>query len=246
VKRDIVNVLAAALLVAPLASFGGFGDIVSSFPCEGNITQLGLAWDGSYLDMTNNHASGDHLWRRYNTAGSWLSSFQPPVTSAQYGAAFDGTYFWGGSQTTDYLYRFTGAGSAVSSFSAANPYGIAWDGSYIWWLSSTGDVFRRCTTTGSVVSSFTVAAIADGRDLGWDGSSLWCPDSTDDVVYQFTTAGSVLASFAAPGGLTYGCAYDGTYLWLTDIGTPRYAYRIDIRISAVAPASFGKIRALYH
>lgn len=237
---------AAFVLAAGAPAFAGFGDIVSSFPCAGNITQLGAAWNGSRVVMTNNHYAGDHRWRVYSTAGSWLSSFPPPVTSAQYGAAYLGRgRYWGGSQTTDRIYLFETSGSVVSSFAASNPYGITWDGTYLWWLSSTGDVFRRCTNTGSIVSSFTIAAIRDGRDLGWDGTYLWCPDTTDDLVYRFTTTGSIVASFKAPGGLTYGCTYDGKYLWVTDIGTPRYAYQIDIGYASVLPASLGKVKAMF-
>jgi len=218
---------------------------VSSFPCEGNITQLGAAWNGSSVVMTNNHASGDHMWRVYSTAGSWLSSFPSPVTSAQYGCAYFGSgRYWGGSQTTDTIYLFETTGSVVSSFSATNPYGIAWDGTNLWWLGAD-DVFRRCTSSGSVLATFTASPITNGRDLGWDGRYLWCPDSTIDYVYSLTTDGSIVASFPAPGGSTYGCAYDGEYLWLTDIGAPRYAYRVDIGHTNVAPASFGKIKATF-
>jgi len=237
-------VVTGSVLAAAVPAYGAFGEIVSSFPCEGDITQLGAAWDGSRVVMTNNHASGDHMWRVYSSGGSWLSSFPPPVTSAQYGAEYDGRYFWGGSQTTDYIYQFTTAGSTVSSFAALNPYGITLERTYLWWLGAD-DVFRRCTTEGSVVSSFTIAAISDGRDLGWDGTQLWCPDSTDDLVYSFTTAGSVVASFKAPGGSTYGCTFDGKYLWVTDIGTPRYAYQIDVSYTSVAPASLGRVKALF-
>jgi hypothetical protein len=66
-----------------------------------------------------------------------------------------------------------------------------------------------------------------------------------DYVYSLTPAGSIIASFRAPGGSTYGCAYDGEYLWVTDIGMPRYAYRIDIGYAGVAPASFGRIKATF-
>jgi len=248
-KRALMRAAAlgyAFLCLTAAPAFAAFGDIVSSFPCEGNITQLAAAWDGSRVVMTNYHASGDHMWRVYSTAGSWLSSFAPPVTSAQYGAAYLGrSRYFGGSRTTDTIYLFEMTGSVVSSFAASDPYGITWDGTYLWWLSSTGDVFSRCTSTGSVVSSFTVAAISDGRDLGWDGTYLWCPDTTDDLVYRFTTAGSITASFRAPGGSTYGCTYDGKYLWVTDIGTPRYAYQIDIGYTSVSPASFGKVKAIF-
>jgi hypothetical protein len=235
----------AVLFLTAAPVYAGFGEIVSSFPCEGNITQLGAAWNGSQVVMTNNHYAGGYHWRIYSVAGSWLSSFPSPVTTAQYGCAYlgRGRYF-GGSQSTDTIYLFETTGSVVSSFAATNPYGITWDGTYLWWLGAD-DVFRQCTSSGSVIRTFTASPISNGRDLGWDGRYLWCPDSTLDHVYRLTTAGSIVASFRAPGGSTYGCAYDGKYLWVTDIVTPRYAYRIDIGYTSVAPASFGKIKATF-
>lgn len=247
-KRKLMRAAAPAcafLFLAAAPAFGGFGDVVSSFPCEGNITQLGAAWDGSRVVMTNNHYAGNHNWRVYSTVGSWVSSFPAPVTSAQYGAAYlgRGRYF-GGSQATDTIYLFETTGSVVSSFAASNPYGITWDGTYLWWLGSD-DVFRQCTSSGSIIRTFTASPITNGRDLGWDGRYLWCPDSTRDYVYRLTTVGSITASFRAPGGLTYGCTYDGKYLWVTDISTPRYAYRIDIGYTSIAPASLGKVKAIF-
>lgn len=237
---------AAFVFAAAAPALGAFGDVVASFPVGSTVIPLAAAWTGTYPVGTNNHASGDHLWRVYTTGGSVVSSFASPDNSCNYGAAYVGrSRYWGGSQTLDRIFLFDAGGSVVSSFSASNPYGIAWDGTYLWWLG-TQDVFRRCTSTGSVVSSFTNATIADGRDLGWDGTYLWCPDATDDYVYRLTTAGSITASFRAPNDLTYGCAYDGTYLWLTGIsGSPDYFYRVDIRISAVSPASFGKVKAVF-
>jgi hypothetical protein len=247
-KRELMRAAALAcafLFWAAAPALAAFGDVVSSFPCEGNISQLGAAWDGSHVVMTNNHASGDHRWRVYATGGSWVSSFPAPVTSAQYGAAYMGrSRYWGGSQTTDTIYLFETTGSVVSSFAASNPYGITWDGTYLWWLGAD-DVFRQCESSGSVIKTFTASPITNGRDLGWDGRYLWCPDSTLDYVYRLSTDGSIVASFRAPGGSTYGCTYDGEYLWVTDIVMPRYAYRIDVGYTSVAPASFGKVKAIY-
>jgi hypothetical protein len=244
--RRLALVGAAALVSSAAPAYGGFGDVVASWPVASNVVPLAAAWTGTYPVGTNNHASGDHRWRVYTTGGSVVSSFASPHTSCNYGAAYLGrSRYWGGSQSLDRIFLFDAGGSVVSSFAASNPYGIAWDGTYLWWLG-TEDVFRRCTSTGSVLSSFRIPAISDGRDLGWDGTYLWCPDATDDVVYRFTTVGSITASFRAPNDLTYGCAYDGTYLWLTGIsGAPDYFYRVDVRISAVSPTSFGKVKAMF-
>jgi len=239
------GLLAAGIIVAAPA-LAGFGEVVASFPVASDVIPLAAAWNGSNPVGTNNHASGDQRWRIYTTGGSVVSSFPSPHASCNYGAAYlgRGRYF-GGSQTNDLIYLFETTGSVVSSFAASNPYGITWDGAYLWWLG-TEDIFRQCTSAGSVLRTFTVGAIVDGRDLGWDGRYLWCPDSTRDYVYQLTTAGSIVASFPAPNAMTYGCAFDGTYLWLTGIsGSPDYFYQVDVGAAAVLPTSFGKVKAIF-
>ncbi len=237
---------AAFVLAAGVPAVAAFGEIVASWPVASNVVPLAAAWTGTYPVGTNNHASGDHRWRVYTTGGSVVNSFASPHTSCNYGAAYVGrSRYWGGSQTLDRIFLFDAGGSVVSSFAASNPYGITLDGTYLWWLG-TDDVFRRCTSTGSVVSSFTNGTITNGRDLGWDGTYLWCPDATRDYVYRLTTTGSITASFRAPNDLTYGCAYDGTYLWLTGIsGSPDYFYKVDVGGSAVLPTSFGKVKAMF-
>ena len=241
------GLLGAAFFVSAAApALAGFGSVVSSFAVPSNCIPLAMACDPSRNPVTtDNHYAGNSMWKVWTGKGSIISSFRAPALHVQWGAAFDGTYYWGGSQTLDSIFLFDAGGSVVSSFAASNPYGIAWDGTYLWWLG-TEDVFRRCTSTGSVVSSFSVPAISNGRDLGWDGTYLWCPDATDDLVYRFTTAGSITASFRAPNDLTYGCAYDGTYLWLTGIsGAPDYFFKVDVGGSTVLPTSFGKVKAMF-
>jgi hypothetical protein len=109
-------------------------------------------------------------------------------------------------------------------------------------------MLRRHTTTGSIVSSFSVPApITLACDLGWDGVYLWAPDSRG-YIYRLTTAGAVVASFDPPGRRTSGCTFDGAYLRLSAYpgSGPWYIYRIDVGpLQAVAPASFGQVKALF-
>ncbi|NIT36063.1 MAG: hypothetical protein GTN49_06135 [candidate division Zixibacteria bacterium] len=235
-------------------AFAALGDVISSFPITGNIMAHGVAWNGQYLAVTDFHYAGSRMWRHYTTTGSLVGSFDPPrgpYSPVQFGAEFDGTYYWGSDLFRQkYVYRFTTQGSTISSFPAPDPSGIAWDGEYLWIMSLyDGGTVRQYTTGGSVVKSFRVAPITSGYDMAWDGTYLWCanrPLSGPNYIFRFTTQGSVLASFAAPGTFTTGCGCDGRYLWLSDNSGTRRVYQVDGGLTQnVAPSSVGKIKALF-
>ena len=59
--------------------------------------------------------------------------------------------------------------------------------------------------------------------------------------------GDVLASWEAPrpGDDFNGLAFEGEYLWTADKNTPQYIYKVDIDVVDVAPASVGRVKALY-
>jgi hypothetical protein len=252
--RKLVVGFALAALVAAGAANAALGDIISSFLLPEPVMAHAVAWNGQYLAVTNYHYSSDRMWCHYTTAGSLVGSFDPPrgpYSPVQYGAEFDGTYYWGSDLFQQkYVYRFTTQGSTVSSFPAPDPSGIAWDGSHLWIMSLYGGTVRQYTTEGSVVKSFNVAPINAGYDMCWDGTYLWCANRPTSggpyYVFSFTTDGSVVASFASPGNFTTGCGCDGRYLWLSDNVAPKRVYQVDAGLTHdVAPASVGKIKALY-
>jgi sugar lactone lactonase YvrE len=245
-----MRTVAIILMVAAAPALAGFGSVVSSFRKTDNITSRGLAWVDGNLVTTNASSSGDHRWRVYTPAGSLVATFAGPEEyNAHIGAEHDGTYFWTGSWVDDRVYRFASGGSVVSSFHAGWPNGVAWDGQYIWWTSYIGDWFYKCRPNGSVVTSWRVSSITDTGDLAWDGIYLWCADIGSGYVYRLNTAGAVSRRFAAPGDETYGCAFDGEYLWVSDttIDHQTVFYKVDIDYSgpAVVPASVGRVRALF-
>jgi hypothetical protein len=164
--KKLVVAFTLAALVAAGAANAGLGDVISSFPLTGIIMAHAVAWNGQYLAVTNYHYSGDRMWRHYTTTGSLVGSFDPPrgpYSPVQYGAEFDGTYYWGSDLFQQkYVYRFTTQGSTISSFPAPDPSGIAWDGSHLWIMSLYGGTVRQYTTEGSVVKSFNVAPINAG------------------------------------------------------------------------------------
>jgi hypothetical protein len=252
--KNLVVFLTIVGVSLAACAFAALGDVISSFPLTGTIMAHAVAWNGEYLAVTNYHYSGDRMWRHYTTTGSLVGSFDPPrgpYSPVQFGAEFDGTYYWGSDLFQQkYVYRFTTQGSTISSFPAPDPSGIAWDGSHLWIMSLyDGGTVRRYTTAGSVMGSFRVAPITSGYDMAWDGTYLWCanrPLSGPNYIFRFTTQGSVLASFAAPGTFTTGCGCDGRYLWLSDNSGAKHVYQVDGELTHhVAPASVGKIKALF-
>lgn len=237
-------------LSAP-ASFAGFGSVVSSFAVKAEVLPAALAYNGAHVVSSDPASFSDRHWKVWSEQGSIISSFLPPTWAEIHdGAAFDGTYYWGSSNKQNAVFCLTTAGSVIASFAQPYTYGLTWDGHYLWTSDtvSSGKMLRRHTTAGSVVSSFNVPQpISLACDLGWDGAYLWAPDSRG-YIYRLTTTGSVVASFPPPGKRTSGCTFDGAYLRLSAYpgSGPWYIYKIDIGPApAVAPASFGQVKALF-
>jgi hypothetical protein len=63
-------------------------------------------------------------------------------------------------------------------------------------------------------------------------------------MYRISTLGSVVASFGLPGGVT-GATFDGEYLWAEIWLNPWWTFQYDIGVTAVEPASLGRVKALY-
>jgi len=247
------TVLPGAALFCMWASgaFADFGSVVSSFAVKAECIPVALAYNGAYVVSSDPASFSDGYWKVWSEEGSILSSFLPPKSEKVHdGAAYDGTYYWGSSYLMASVYHLTTTGSVISTFPQPYTYGLTWDGQYLWTSDcvSSGQTIRCHTTAGSLVSSFGVPPqITFACDLGWDGAYLWCPNMRG-YIYRLTTTGSVVASFAPPGRRSAGCTFDGTYLRLsgyTDPG-PWYVYKIDIGPApAVAPASLGRVKALF-
>jgi len=242
---------AAAVCLSASAAFGDFGSVISSFAVKGECIPVALAYNGSYVVSSDPASYSDGYWKVWSEEGSILYSFLPPkMEKVHDGAAYDGTNYWGSSYLMAAVYELSSTGSVISTFPNLYTYGLTWDGQYLWTAdcASSGQMIRRHTTAGSVVSSFNVPSqITFACDLGWDGAYLWCPDMRG-YIYRLTTAGSIAASFAPPAGRSAGCTFDGAYLRLSCYPTsgPWNIYTIDIGPApAVAPASFGQVKALY-
>ncbi len=252
--RNLICLTAITALTS-VAAFAAFGDVVSSFPVPAVLSSCdGLTWDGAYLWGCAVGPSGVY---RLTTTGSVVYSFNTGGGGYRYyyGAAYDGQYLWlcesVQSSSRTYFIRWTTTGSYVDAFTQ-NYFsfaGITYENGYIWhehW--PLWQKLVKYTTAGSLVASF--AEPIQPHDLAWDGHYLWSTDGYPGYMYQFTTNGSIVASCPVPGGgAGTGMEFDGQYMWVVDqsgiIAGPIMAYQVDIGVTDVEGASFGKIKALY-
>ena len=239
-----ITIIAPLSFITAVTAFGGFGEIVSSFPIPSQISRSdALAWDGNYLWIC--HRMGNSFYK-VTTTGTLVSSFR--ITPGPYqeyeGATYDGQYLW----CSEHYYQpppgfviylaFTTTGSLVRTFGHP-PFEVGYAGmtyqpGYLW-----GERFRF-NMAGSLVSSFVMPFQL--FDMAWDGHYLWSGNK------QLTTTGSFIQSFPWPSQVDSpqtggGTTFDGVYLWIT---AGSWAYQFDINVTGVDSGSFGKIKGLYH
>lgn len=174
-------------------------------------------------------------------------------------APYTGSYLWVGDVENRCVYMSdpaTGRVNASYSTSFA-PDGLAVEATGDGGRAPTAvftnenvktDVWRLQLTTGSVMSSFSIAS-QYMHDIAYDWRTglVWATWGREGVVAGCDPAtGSIVASFTPPPGFPVSFTYSGEYLW---IGTSRDYHRVykvhcpgDI---AVAPASLGRVKALF-
>jgi hypothetical protein len=229
---------AAAALLAVAPALGAVGDVISSFPWSGarNVYR-----DADYVYCI----AGTNTLRRYTVGGSLVGTVAlsglTAADDADHCVAGAGrmTVIGGGNRLFDYR---VSNGSLIRSYAAppgTTGYGYS-PGRAYYFVHSGADV-RRYTKAGSLVSSFTVSysagpiAVADRfRDRA--GNYVVVGSKLSFYARVYTGTGSLVTSFVLPA-VTYGCvcgpgvpSTHGTTYWCN---------------LAVAPASVGRIKALY-
>ena len=231
-----------ALSLAAATAWGAFGDVLASFPAPGS-TPLALAWDGQYLWCTTQ--SPYYTFRINPNNGSVVSSYPTGFGASGRGLTWANTSLYDGRYSPIYINRRNTSGSILSSFPISNYYGgLTYDGTYLWATSTSPRAFWRVTTTGSRVSSFTAAFYP--FDPGWDGTYLYCGSYTPaHRIYRLTTTGSVVTSVAPPANYPWGCCSDGKYLWISTTSGSNRVWKLDLGNTGVAPASLGRVKAVF-
>lgn len=258
----LATIIAGTVFASSAAA--SYIQVISSF--EGPHHPSGSCAYGVEFDGRNlwTMQSPGVLIKREYPGGSVVStySFSPRLILPP-GMAYDGTYLYATDALVTYIYKIDAATPAiVGSF----PYppnttfcgGLAYDGTNLYFAALGYPRVWVMTTNGSVLSTFGITTrmpsglAYDDRTPG--GPFIWCCDELKERIthiYKMTASGSVLESAEWPilNSHLVGLAFDGTYLWgveTPEVWNKNYIYRVFYYSDAgVAPASVGRIKALY-
>jgi hypothetical protein len=151
-----------------------------------------------------------------------VSSF--PLSSSIFypcGLCFDGNHLWlTDAAASSIIYKIDPTdGTVVDSFDVSAdisyPEGLAWDGTSLWCASTDG--LYRLDTLCSVNLSITFDAYS-GDDITYASGHIWCGDLYELLKVDPWT-GYVEDSYNFDAALPQGFAFDGTHLWVSEIGT---------------------------
>ncbi len=231
-----------------------WGSLVSSFRSPGTYPD-GLGYLDGYLYIT-----GPNTHYRTTTTGSLLGSWKSPnkwntgLTAGKIGAT---GYFWvvaGPLEGPDYFYRAVATtGSICGSFLEPTVHclGLAFcdETSMFSTYVNPNWLYLIHPLSGSVYASY--ALDFSPRDVAYDPRGYLWISEVGHRVHKCTTTGSRIASFTTdPYGHPGGAAFDGKCVWVGVTGGvhPELHYLImqfEVGGEAVAPASLGKVKALY-
>jgi hypothetical protein len=235
-----------------VAAYAAVGDIVASYPAPAaNPTDLAAGGGFVYCYTAGPPYT---MWKINPVNGAAVSSSSFPFFNANtVGLAFDGNYFWAGNAATDYIVRFTTAGSIVSSFKTAWDfgYGLGWSDVHLWgseqMKTPPANYLYEMRVDGVVVQSLYYYYAP--FDVGWDGRYLWTAvydaGQTVSKITAVTTTGTAVKTLASPAAEARGVAYDGSYLWVSTLANNGWLWKINVAGLAVTPASWGKVKAVY-
>lgn len=252
-KKAVATALATLCIAA--AAQASLGSVVSSFRAPGTDVR-GLARSGTRLHVMI-FGSPTRIYRVAPVTGSVYASWASSFGNNCRGLAFsEGAHLWVGNYGNDRVYDCVSTtGSVRGSWSAGHdPFGLAplctGDGGVgttaLFSSDSTPSFcWRHNLNNGTVLASFEIIR-ASFFDIAWDHRNrlVWMGD-LPNIVYGYNTAGSIRASFTVPATYPYGAAYYGQYLWVGCAGNG-YIYRVHCPGTVgIAPASLGKVKALF-
>jgi len=262
-KRSAVTILC---LLAAAAAWADVGSIISSFPLTGVATPRaqGIFRDWDYLYAVVYTADDDYFYV-YTPAGSLVRSVRLEGSNAPcdadhslLGSGYLDVFDAGSKMLLTYskegeLIRAKPLPSDTTAF-AHHPDGTRY------YLARGEHVFRY-TLDDVLVNQFYVGGVLDGLASspaynGEGGAFVIAGRSgTGGYSYVYRGTGTLVDSFVVPGAGTYGStiargyprSYHRSYWCVQTVGSERWAYQVDINgtAPAVAPASLGRVKALY-
>jgi hypothetical protein len=258
--------VAAASLTFALGAQADVGSVLSSFKMTGAETPRA---NGRYRDWTYVYgilySAGPDYLVTYTPAGSVVRS----ATLARAQTPRDADHSLLGSgyvDVFDYGKKMLLTYKKDAEFVKAKPlpsdttaYAYI-PGSSKYFVARDEMVFRY-TTDDVLVNKFYVGGYIGGLAAtpAYDGKNgeyvIIGRSGVGGYSYVYTGAGSLVDSFIVPGTGTYASIvgranpkkYQRAYWCVQQIGSDRWAYQVDVEATApaVAPASIGKVKALY-
>jgi hypothetical protein len=247
--------VALGIFVLASAANAALGEIVGSFRAP--TTEIrGLARSDAYLFAVG-FTTPNVVYRLNPTTGSQAGVWDAPRPDHCRGLAFSsGGHVWVGCYQNDTVYDCrVSDGSVRASWNAGHdPYGLAphctGDGGRGTTALFSADslpavIARHNLSTGSILSTYQRYS---HFDIAYDHRNqlLWIPVYGPSVVGYRWGETRPTASFDVPAAVleVTGLAYYGEYIFVA--GANGYVYRVHCpgTVSA-APASFGKVKALF-
>jgi len=269
-----VILLAIIAALAAGAAFADFGDIVRSWEApwvegSGGTACEGIAWDGEYIWCNCDYSRiRPRIYRCLASNGSVVSWFASPFIVDRSARGMNCRRWqgqpcleiavWDDYEDIQYVYRLNYKGEILGKFAVnlpnPSPYlsSVVFDGTYYWvtYPDYDGSVVYKLNNRGTALSSFILDRAGAANGICKQGDFLWFTlDSPSEMFFGACKArpnGSIVASFDNTRfeDYMYDCTFDGEYLWL--VAETRMVYCIDVsNAPAVAPASVGRIKALY-
>ena len=119
--------------------------------------------------------------------------------------------------------------------------GIAYGGGFLWVTASTTYIYKL-TIDGSAVNRFILSGCnPDG--ICYDDGELWLAERSKGGIWNVTTSGSIIESYDIPQ-TPWGVTCQGEYIWYS-VYANGYVYKMLPITTGIAPASLGKVKALY-
>lgn len=272
--RKVIFVVAVFTL-ATAPALADFGEIIYSWKApwrEGARATIckGLAWDGQYIWLNCDYSGKrPRIYRCLPSNGSVVSWFDSKFIVDRSGCGMNYRRWqgqpcleiavWDEYEKREYVYRLNYKGEIIGSFIVNLPgsgldyvYSLAFDGTHYWVTdpeSEGNSVVHKLTANGTAVGSFAIGQKGYARGIALQGDFFWASmDAGYEMFFgacKMKSTGSVVASFEYLQPDIYDCSYGGrNLLWLVrDRDT---VLCVDVsNAPAVAPASVGRIKALF-
>jgi hypothetical protein len=253
-RKRLVGLVAAALVAATAQAY--LGEVVSSFRSPAGTNTRGLARSASYLYVMDGNFRAT-VYRTQPLTGSISNWYLVSWMGENSGLAFSTpSYLWVGRTDDNRIYRVEADTGSIYSYwtTPYDPYGLApWctgdGGTGTSYLFGSDDAPARLYThelnNGGIINGTSlVYSTRSDCAYDWRNNLIWVGQTGS--IYAVAPSGVPVASFRSPASLPLGLTYTNSYLWIA-CNSNGFIYRVHCprNFTAAAPASLGKVRAIF-